>query len=79
MITVRLLEKMMSIMSMPIEVQVEYAMKFLINIGLICLDLFSLGLLLMLVFIITDHLDHILEPWIDKWDKYDWVDSDIKF
>lgn len=79
MITIRLLEKMMSIMSMPIEVQVEYAMKFLINIGLICLDLFSLGLLLMLVFIITDHLDHILEPWIDKWDKYDWMDSDIKF
>ena len=79
MITVRLLEKIMNIMSTPIEVQVEYAMKFLINIGLICLDLFSLGLLLMLVFIITDHLDHILEPWIDKWDKYDWVDSDIKF
>ena len=79
MITIKLLEKMMSIMSMPIEVQVEYAMKFLVNIGLICLDLFSLSLLLMLVFIITDHLDHILEPWIDKWDKYDWVDSDIKF
>lgn len=79
MITVRLLEKIMNIMSMPIEVQVEYAMKFLVNIGLICLDLFSLSLLLMLVFIITDHLDRILEPWIDKWDKYDWVDSDIKF